>query len=477
MRGVGYSTGAALADLVDNSIAAGATNVSIQFNWSDGGHSVTLLDDGKGMSDPELHKAMTLGSRSPLEQRSASDLGRFGMGLKTASLSQCRRLTVASVQGGIRSCLRWDLDHLAANQQLGWSLIEGPEPGSEGLLKILDGRPNGTLVVWECLDRIVGPGFTSTDFASLTFEVERHLAMVFHRWIGGRDRRLTLSINDAPVNAWDPFMTGHPAKSWNSPVQRLQTADGPILVECHVLPHKDRLSPEEFAEGGGPGGWAAQQGFYVYRNDRLILAGGWLGLGQGRAWNREEAYRLARVRIDIPNSADASWRIDIKKSVARPPAAVRGWLTKLAEDTRNRARKVFAYRGSPISSVGGQSVDLAWRVEQLKSGIRYRVDLKHPVVAAAVENAGQDRELVLAMIRVIEETVPVQRIWLDTAENKDTPSTGFVASPPAEISAVLSTLFEDMTGRQGMAPADARRVLKSTEPFQSYPALVDAIGR
>ena len=256
----------------------------------------------------------------------------------------------------------------------------------------------------------------------------------------------------------------------------MKTNAGTVVVECHVLPHKDRLSAEEFEDGAGPEGWNAQQGFYIYRNERLLVAGGWLGLGQGRAWNREESFRLARIRLDIPNTADAAWKIDIRKSMARPPAPLRPWLTKLAENTRDRARKVFAFRGSPMQVRGGTPIEQAWRVEHTKVGARYRIDEKHPAVAAALDAAGEQASLVRAMLRVVEETVPVQRIWLDTAENKDTPRTGFAGEPPEAVAEVLTTLFKDMVERRGMSPELARKTLSTTEPFQNYPDIVATLG-
>ena len=137
MRGLGYTTGSALADIVDNSISAGASQVQIQFTWLGSESWVSVLDDGSGMSDPELESAMRLGDKNPLVVRHASDLGRFGMGLKTASLSQCRRLTVASTKSGQVSCLRWDLDALANAPDAGWLLFEGAAEGSEHLVKQL----------------------------------------------------------------------------------------------------------------------------------------------------------------------------------------------------------------------------------------------------------------------------------------------------------------------------------------------------
>jgi hypothetical protein len=476
LRGLGYSTGAALADIIDNSVSAGATEVRLDFAWDGPNSRIAILDDGRGMDDGELESAMRLGDKNPLDSRAPDDLGRFGMGLKTASFSQCRRVTVATVKDGTSSCLRWDLDELAADPDGGWLLFEGPARGSESFLDVLKGRSTGTLVLWEKMDRIVTEGHTSDDFHDLIDAVERHLAMVFHRLLAGPGAKLDLLIKDRPVTPWDPFMTGHPAKPWASPPTHHYTGYGTVTAQAHVLPHRDRLTDAEIRRNEGPAGWTAQQGFYVYRNERLVVAGGWLGLGGVRAWNREEAHRLARIRLDIPNTADAEWQIEVRKSTARPPGALRPWLTHLAENTRERARRVFAFRGAPAPAKGNVPIEQAWRVERVKTGIRYRIHEGHPSVAAVLESAGPLAALVKSMLRVIEETVPVQRIWLDTAENKETPRTGFEGEPNAAVIEVASVLFDDLVQRKGLSIEDARKSMLRTEPFQKYPSLVAQLG-
>ena len=472
LRGMGYSPATALADIIDNSISASATEVRIDLVW-DGLHSrLAVLHTGSGLRDPVWESARPLGDKSPLDNRSANDLGRFGMGMKTASLSQCRRLTVATVKDGASCCLRWDLNELIALPQTKWLMFEGPAPGSEVHISSLEGKANGTLVLWELMDRIVTEGYTVQDFLNMADHVEAHLAMVFHRLVQGPRPRLRILINGRPIAPWDPFMVG---RSWSSPIGRKHTPEGLVEVECFVLPHKDKLTEDEWKAGAGPNGWTAQQGFYIYRNERLLLAGGWLGLGPGRSWNREEPHRLARIRLDIPNTADAAWKIDIKKSTARPPVALRPWLTSLAEHSRERARKVFAYRGSPTPSPTGTPLEQAWRVDHTATGVRYRIDEKHPAIAAVTEAAGPLLPMVKAMLRVIQETVPVQRIWLDTAENKETPRTAFDGEPSAEILAVMRTIYQDMVGRRGMTPELAKRALLSTDPFQNFPSLVDKL--
>jgi hypothetical protein len=476
LRGLGYSTAAALADIIDNSISAGAKEVLVDLAWDGAASRVAILDDGRGMDDAELESAMRLGDKNPLDARECHDLGRFGMGLKTASLSQCRRLTVTAVKDGVQRSLRWDLDELAADPALGWSLFEGPAAGSKQFLVGLKGRTNGTLVLWEVMDRIVSAGYTSDDFNDLIDNVESHLAMVFHRLIQGPRARLKLLLNGHAIAPWDPFMTGHPSKPWTSPATNHATAYGTVSAQCHVLPHRDKLTAKEFNDSAGPSGWTAQQGFYVYRNERLLVAGGWLGLGNARAWNREEAHRLARIRVDIPNTADADWKIDVRKSMARPPLALRPWLMHLAENTRDRARRVFAYRGTPVPALGSAPIAQAWRVDRLKAGIRYRIEESHPSVAAVLAKAGTLEPMIKSMLRVIEETVPVQRIWLDTAEHKETPRTGFEGEPNATVVEVAQVLFDDLIQRKGLNVEDARKSMLRTEPFQKYPALIAKLG-
>ena len=137
LRGLGYSPGGALADIIDNSLSAGASEVRLDFIWAASKSHISVLDDGRGMDDQELESALTLGDKNPLDVRAAHDLGRFGMGLKTASFSQCKRLTVASKKDGVLSCLRWDLEALAAHPESGWLLFEGPAEESQSILKIL----------------------------------------------------------------------------------------------------------------------------------------------------------------------------------------------------------------------------------------------------------------------------------------------------------------------------------------------------
>jgi hypothetical protein len=472
LRGLGYSPATALADIIDNGIAARARNIRISFVWHGCDSCITISDDGQGMTEQQLDRAMRLGELSPRDLRDPGDLGRFGLGLKTASFSQCRRLTVASCRDGSLSCLHWDLDLLANSPDGRWRLMEGPASGTQRFLDQLATQGTGTLVIWSALDRIVPPGSTEQDFLDLIDRVERHLSMVFHRYLGVSPG-LTIELNGRTIAPWDPFLTASMA-TWRSPVERIASEGGIVEVQCFVLPHRDRLTSREYQDAAGPEGWTAQQGSYVYRNRRLLVAGSWLGLGPGRPWTKEEAHRLARIRLDIPNSADEGWSIDIRKSTARPPLALRERLTRLADDTRSRARRVFAQRGQ-VASANSGPVTPAWKAIRTTDSMQYRIDEEHPAVQMVLENAGALRGEIRAMLRVIEETVPVQRIWLDTAESREVARNGFALASPEEIAEVASTLYRNLVVRKEMSPELARARLLATEPFNQYPGIVAAL--
>lgn len=479
LRGLGYAPHTAIADLVDNSIAANARHVAVHLDWAGPESWVRVVDDGDGMDDTALEAGMRLGARDPKAERAATDLGRFGLGLKTASFSQARRLTVASrKEGGPVVCLRWDLDLVGQEPSAEWPLFEGPAPGSEHLLEPLDEMVHGTVVLWEQLDRIVTDGFVATDMIELADRVEAHLAMTFHRLLEGQAPTLRISLNGRVVKPWDPYLVGHPGKALESPEYRILHTIG-VFAQCHVLPHRDMLKAAEQEAAAGPEGWTNQEGFYVYRNRRLLLAGGWLGLGDGgKPWPREEAYRLARIRLDIPNSADADWKINVLKSTASPPVRLRSQLHRLATETRNMARRVFAHRGhvTPATGTRPNAVAEAWQARRSAQGTTYRIARDHDLVASILDRAGPLKSDILALLRLIEETVPVQRIWLDTAEDKETPRTGFTGAAENEVMETLSSMYEALVKFRGLSPTEARERLGRTSPFDRHLDLIAALG-
>jgi hypothetical protein len=473
LRGVGYSTATAIADLVDNSISGGAQNIWLRFVFEGPASTISILDDGCGMSEDALRRAMVLGASNPLGARDTADLGRFGLGLKTASFSQCRSLTVASKRDSQVAVRRWDLDYLAKSSASDWRLLTASRHGSERHLEALSALASGSIVVWEVLDRITA-GYRAGDrksedaFYALAADVEAHLGLVFHQFLEGLGPRLKLFINGHRVKAWDPFMRFHPATE-ATPSEIVTTTTGKVELQGFVLPHRDKLTDDENLRGGGTEGWAASQGFYVYRAHRLMVAGGWLGLGTPRQWTMEEPYRLARLRLEFENSADADWDIDVKKSVARPPRVLRPRLSDLANIIREKAVRVVAHRGNYGARTVRTEIIPAWDNDTTRSGAGHRINRKHPVVQQALEAAGVHVVEVEAALRIIEATVPVERIWLQTAERGEVKEAPTGLEAPPEIVVIAQALVGHWTKKIGMTLVHALEQLRRTEPFLGYP--------
>lgn len=467
---MGYSTGAALADIIDNSISAGARNVWLEFRYDGPASTISALDDGAGMNEGELRNAMVLGAKSPLSTRSSSDLGRFGLGLKTASFSQCRCLTVASRKSDQIAVRRWDLDHIAEKDN--WCLLTSPRFGSEPHLGAVEQLSSGTIVLWEVLDRLTaqlkrGDRRSEQVFFSTAEQVENHLATVFHQYLEGSDPPLRIHFNGRRIKAWDPFLRSHRA-SEPTPSEMIQTATGMVELQGFILPHKDQLSEKEFELGGGSDGWAALQGFYLYRGKRLLVAGGWLGLGTPRPWTMEEPYRLARLRVEFENTADSEWDIDVKKSIARPPRQLRPRMTELAQLVRTRARNIFAHRGGYKARTGREEVPPVWLCRDGASGPRYGIDREHPAITALLSSSDCEAATIESALRLIEATVPIERIWLDTAEMGEVMSSPKSGPLPPEFAAIAQCLIAHWTSKLGLSIDDAFEKLSRTDPFQNY---------
>lgn len=352
LRDIGYGFSTAVADLVDNSVEADATEVRIGFHF-DGEHSsVIIADNGKGMSAEQLDEAMRYGSKRSYGER---DLGKFGLGLKTASLSQCRKLTVMSRQAGqnILPAVRWDLGHVESTDR--WEAI-GLEPDEiDSNVSALLRKSSGTVVVWEALDRVLRykspSGKSAKDaFIALCREAEEHLSMVFHRFLSNSSRRrlpLSIYLNGNLVEPWDPFARDERATKVLAN-QRIRFQHGEmavgVLVQPYILPNEMSFSSATARNAAaGPKKWNRQQGFYIYRNDRLIQSGGW-----NRLRAADEHTKLARIALDFGPEADDAFQVNIAKMQVQLPTEIRNDLSAIAQSVTAQANA--EYRRKPMSS-------------------------------------------------------------------------------------------------------------------------------
>ena len=456
-RAVGYSMEAAVADILDNSISAGANNIWIDFEWKGAETTFSIKDDGCGMNNEELINAMRPGSKDPNEERDSKDLGRFGFGLKTASFSQCRKYTVISKKENTTCYWTWDLDYVYHHVKK-WQLIAMLPEGEWN--KQLDDLSSGTIVLWQNIDHLL-KGIRSEDDTAYKkilitmHQIKKHIATVFHRYI--ENNKIKIFFSGREIEAWNPFMITHNATQ-NFPEEPLY--NGMVKVRGFVLPHKSKLTPEEFKNGEGVQGWSANQGFYVYRNERMLVSGGWLNL-----FRKEEHYKLARIMIDLPNNLDNEWQIDIKKSVARIPVGLKEQLKAYASIVRAQAVEVYRHRGKVIQrKATSLNFEPVW-IEKQKDGKRYyEINEKHPFIAEL------DLKALRPFIRLLEETLPVPLIVINESENPDSFFRPFEKVASSELTELMKIVYKSLLNNN--TPEQAKGRLLLTEPFNEYPELI-----
>ncbi|GHA71006.1 ATP-binding protein [Pontibacter akesuensis] len=463
-RAIGYSLEAAIADIIDNSISGDAKNIWIDFDWKGAETWLSVKDDGRGMNNEELVQAMRPGSRNPNEIRSSKDLGRFGLGLKTASFSQCRKLTVISKKRGFSSVFwTWDLDFV---QKTGnWNLIKLlPAPFTNNQLNDAE---SGTIIIWNDIDRLV-KSFSQNDKAALDKflqvmeQVKKHLAMTFHRFV--ENRKISLWFQQREIQAWDPFLINEPATQ-KFPEEPLHNAK--IRVRGFVLPHKSKLADIKFREAEGPKGWNAHQGFYIYRNERLLLAGDWLGM-----FRKEEHLKLARIMIDLPNSLDAEWQIDIKKSVARPPLVLRDQLKAYASRVRAQAVEVYRHKGKVLKRKYAEVQFQPVWLEKQRHGKRfYSINREHPLLQPHLKADNITPQSFSEILKYIEETIPIPLISLRENEDEAGYCRPFEGATNTLIERDVKIFFESLC-HKGKSKEQAKAIILNIEPYDQYPEII-----
>lgn len=466
-RAIGYSLSAAIADIIDNSIAAQAKQVDIFFFPLDEAY-IAILDDGKGMNAMELNCAMQYGSKNPLEVRSEVDLGRFGLGLKTASLSQCRCLTVITKQGDIIEGRRWDIDLVTMSRA--WTLGVLEEDEFQGVPRITElmKKDSGTLVVWSKLDRLKsGEIEFEKSLGRKIDEVREHLSLVFHRYLSGENgiQRVKMYINAQKILAFDPFLKQKSSQPMDDEVLIIRGEK--IRVRPYILPHISKMSAEEIKALGGKDGLRKQQGFYVYRNKRLLVWGTWF-----RMMRQGEFSKLARIQVDIPNTLDDLWTLDIKKSSALPPAEVRKNLQIIINKIGERSKRTWTFRGK--REVDDREIHVWNRLRNSKGGYFYEINRDYPIVKHIEELLPQNKKIIETLIRQIEVNLPLNQLYVDL-NNDELLMNDIEKQNPQEIAnALRSMLVADMSVEKKIS---LLTVMGGIEPFNQYSDIIEELKK
>lgn len=469
MRAMGYTFESAVADVIDNSICAGAQNIKILMPLSPLEKDVCIFDDGSGMSPAELMEAMKYGSNVP--DRKSNDLGRFGLGLKSASLSQCRKLTVVSKKDNIVSALQWDLDFVEKKKD--WVVKELSEAEIQSLPHIdhIADIKHGTGVIWSDFDTL--DTTRGSIYTCLNKQIQplcTHLSLIFHRFLQGEEtEKINIFINFHELVPLDPFLHRHKKTRINKeisiPVIDSNGQEQMIRAQTFNLPHLHDLSPEDQKLLGGIESMKTQQGFYVYRGLRLIIWGSWFGMP------REEIFKYARVKVDIPNTLDDIWHIDIKKQNATIPRKIRDRLKNAVLEVTQQSQKKITYRGSkaPMEK-------RLWFPVNNRGISEFRINRDSSLFGLLSGADEKSRKYFDLILDEIEKSIPYNDIYNEMAQHGNSP-----ADLPMDEDrlASIECLVQMLLKSEMEAGATDRKVVLekifSDEPFRSFPELYEKL--
>ncbi|WP_319403022.1 ATP-binding protein [uncultured Anaeromusa sp.] len=456
IRAIGYSLETAIADIIDNSITASAKNVWINF-FPIGEVYVAILDDGKAMNDEELTTAMQYGSSHPTALRTDYDLGRFGLGLKTASLSQCKTLTVISKRENAIEGRRWDLDYIATTGE--WSLVILEQQEIEKLPQVeqLMSLDTGTLVLWQNLDRMMlGENNFEQSMGRKMDEVRKHLTLVYHRYLSGEVgiKKINLHFNDEKLTPQDPFLINKSVQAIADEI--LIVRGNKVIVRPYILPHISKLSREEIECLGGNEGLRKQQGFYIYRNKRLLVRGTWF-----KMMRQGELSKLVRIQVDIPNSLDDLWTLDIKKSIALPPAEVRKNLGVVINKMAEKSKRTWTYRGKKEND---EKLLHVWTRMKTRTGTAYEINQNYPSINKLIGKYPDIKKDLQQIFKQIEIGLPLNSLYIDLVNDEKIDND--ISADFNSILEMLKSLLKDIDDKKGKL--ELIRMLENSEPFCNY---------
>lgn len=426
---MGYSFNAAIADILDNSIAAGCSNIELSLLRYEGKYRLTIADDGCGMTGEHLLQNMVIGCKDPSAERGLNDLGRFGAGLKTASFSQAKRLTVFSwTHSAPIAAAQWDTD--LVKQKNRWCLLELSEAEIETELTSFN-KPSfgsGTLVCWDGihnLEEAEDKYGAERIVAALVSDLQSYVGLHFHRFIGPN---LCISINGVRLKEIDPFMRNVPGY-FEGQEEVVRSKKGRVVIKAHNLPRISSLAPDLLSLYGGAKKITEGQGIYLYRNKRLISGGGWHGVA-----TRAELNNLARIQIDINSSMDDDWQTDVKKSRLTIPTKVKQVLKRISPVPIKRSRGTHKYAGKL------DEVAALWMVKtnerEGSEAVSYIVDLSNEKIKSLLDELGKgQRTKLVAYLRELSSELPVKHIYHAVGSNPG--SVQRVEDVDREIAALL----------------------------------------
>ena len=461
IRSIWYNFETAVADIIDNSISAAAKHIDL-YAEPIGKSYFAFLDDGCGMTEKGLENALLLASDRSKKKDCELELGRYGLGLKSASFSQCRRFYVVTKQRSRVFAMTYGLDDVERSGKWRTGKLSEKEWRTIPEVNRLLALDHGTLVVWQDFDKLEKNASNfETSFRHAVEQARHHVEYVFHRFYDD----VVIRFNEERLEKRDPFLLD--SYGMQQEGRKIETLlDGhKISITPFSLPYQNALTPEQKKLLGNPSRIYDEQGLYLYRNRRLIAWGGWF-----RTEVRSEMHKLARVRVDIPSSLDELWMLDVKKSSAKIPDKLRKRIRIAIEDSVRRSsgavRKPCEKETLAEHKVWERSV-------KDKGCVEYSINRENPLFATLKESL-QSRDLLLLEQFVAELEDYLPKFQIHIAQSDDVKIVNG-DSMPSDEKVKMAQLVDRI--RASAEPQDREYLLDKYLAFETYMGLRSHRGK
>ncbi len=398
----GYTLESSIADLIDNSVSAGANRIEVLIDTRARPLQLFIADNGHGMSEEELKKNMNFPSSSMEAERKSEDLGRFGLGMKTASFAQTRRFTVLSRKAGEETFAgrTWDVNHLA---DASWEIIVHNDKEinasvkkyrelSQGFLNPFSDFTPNTIVIWDGLYKFeenIDPDHQSEILQKeLNETITEHLQLIFHRFMERKDP-LQIRVNNDHLKPFNPF----PVSARSISAQQKMLVGNKLSLEGFVLPNRS------LAESKGTSEWTLShkslmdmEGMYVYRADRIIVFGGW-----NAVIKKSARLQLARLRVEIGNGIDQLFHLNVAKSSITIPYGERIAFIRYVSTLKTEAEKEYRNYVTTGPKTKAEVKSLFMKVATT-NGLSLEFDESFPLLQSLIDSLDQQQRKKMRII-------------------------------------------------------------------------------
>lgn len=444
----GYTFNYAMADILDNCISAHAKNIKIYFDLTLNNPYLYILDDGDGMTFDELKNAAVIGYKDIGEKREEDDLGRYSTGLKSATRSFCDDVVISSKPYDSRcNSIEIDYSHITESKKWEAFILNDFELEKEI-------GNHGTLVC--CRNLHFADGASSdVQVDSKLDSLEKSISHVFGKFLLSGDLHISIQVKGSTpieVKGWNPFglIENKSTKVVYNDSKKFKGYD--INFKAYVLPTFNNLSrvDQEYMTGNG---LIDQEGFYIYRNKRLIKEGGWLGLDK---LGLDDKCKYARIEVNIPSALDKDFKINFSKNALDIPEELKNVFYDVAKKARKESKTNFNYQKHPeIKRTTRKEEERIWKTYKSDGALVLSINMQHPLIQK-LSTKLTETEL-KKLCNVLTKSLPISMIQEQ--------GTTTIAYTEHELEDLMEDMYQKLLS-SNMDVKDVKKKMASMEPFK-----------